>query len=194
MKTIAIIGAGYSGLSLAMNIARLTTTPLNIILFDQSNQFGEGPAYRTRCLSHLLNVPAGKMSAFPDLPDDFVNWCQQQPDLSAFVREGVSVHDEFMPRAWYSRYLKHRFDVAQDESLIQFECIGEAVTAVHPQQQGWQLNSADGSSWEANDVVLAIGNSEPHQSGPLAGCDHKNIIKNPGSTMISIKLSPQTAS
>ena len=32
---------------------------------------GRGIAYGTRDRAHLLNVPAGKMSAWPDRPDDF---------------------------------------------------------------------------------------------------------------------------
>jgi uncharacterized NAD(P)/FAD-binding protein YdhS len=46
---------------------------------ERASRFAIGRPYATPNRNHLLNVPAGRMSAFADLPDDFVHWLQQQP-------------------------------------------------------------------------------------------------------------------
>src|SRR5260370_6982532 len=75
-KTIAIIGGGVSGTLTAFHLVR-QRTPARVILIDQRADFGLGLAYSTPSLRHLLNVPAGKISALPDQPDPFLNWLRQ---------------------------------------------------------------------------------------------------------------------
>ncbi|WP_238361081.1 FAD/NAD(P)-binding protein [Iningainema tapete] len=62
-NTIAIIGGGFSGTLVAVNMMRNATMPLLIKLIERNQQIGRGVAYGTPVNCHLLNVPAGKMSA-----------------------------------------------------------------------------------------------------------------------------------
>jgi len=41
---------------------------------------GRGVAYGTACDSHLLNVPAKDMSAFPQYPEHFLSWAKSNYD------------------------------------------------------------------------------------------------------------------
>ncbi len=71
--TIAIIGAGFSGTLLAVNL--LNQTDARVILIERlPERVGRGVAYSTKESNHLLNVRASNMSAFPDDPDHFVTW------------------------------------------------------------------------------------------------------------------------
>ena len=80
---VAIVGAGYSGLSLALNLHGQIRQALDILLFQAGRDFGPGTAYSTPYPYHLLNVPAKGMSAFASRPDDFVNWLlAHRPGLS----------------------------------------------------------------------------------------------------------------
>ena len=74
MKTIAIIGGGFSGTLAAVNLACLADNPVRIVVINFGNPIGRGVAYGTKQIEHLLNVPAGNMSAFPDQPFHFVEW------------------------------------------------------------------------------------------------------------------------
>jgi uncharacterized NAD(P)/FAD-binding protein YdhS len=67
-------------------------------------QFGRGAAYSTGNPSHLLNVPAGRMSAFHDQPRDFLEWLQQtrDPDLASPITE-----HSFVSRRLYGAYIRH---------------------------------------------------------------------------------------
>ena len=63
--TIAIVGAGFSGSLVAAHLLKTATRPLIIKLIERSQEIGKGIAYGTQTTGHLLNVSAGKMSAFP---------------------------------------------------------------------------------------------------------------------------------
>src|SRR5438874_13733830 len=80
--TIAIIGGGASGTLTAFHLVR-RRTPARVILIDQQSDFGLGLAYSTPSLRHLLNVPAGKISALPDQPDHLLNWLRRNHDPGA---------------------------------------------------------------------------------------------------------------
>src|ERR1700712_2544610 len=71
---IAIVGAGFSGTLLALHLLQRVPPHTRVVLIERNAQFGRGPAYSTGNSSHLLNVPAGKMSAFHSRPGDFLQW------------------------------------------------------------------------------------------------------------------------
>src|SRR3981081_3771675 len=96
--TIAIIGGGVSGALTAFHLVR-QGTPARVILIDQRPGFGLGLAYSTPSLRHLLNVPAGKISALPDQPDHFLNWLRKNHDPAATEKT-------FAPRAVLGLYLQ----------------------------------------------------------------------------------------
>lgn len=68
---VAIIGAGFSGTMVAVHLLRRTDSQLTVGLVERNSEFARGLAYRTRDLSHRLNVPAAKMGAFPDDVEGF---------------------------------------------------------------------------------------------------------------------------
>src|SRR5579872_2070048 len=78
-RVIAIIGGGFTGSMAFANLVRFGAQadfPLHIVLIDRQPAFGEGIAYRTNDPRHLLNVPAARMSAWPDRPDDFLEFAR----------------------------------------------------------------------------------------------------------------------
>src|SRR5262249_17492271 len=92
---IAVIGAGFTGTLLAWHLGE---AGLDSILIGEGESFGRGRAYSTSRMEHLLNVPAGGMSAFPDDPDHFLGWLRDA---------GHDFHaTDFVPRRIYGRYLQ----------------------------------------------------------------------------------------
>src|SRR5689334_5163479 len=98
-RTIAIVGGGFSGTLVAANLLRSQhwgTT--RIVLIERSADMARGKAYANREHRYLLNVPAGRMSARPSSPLDFLTFAQQRiPDATA---------EDFLPRALYGDYLE----------------------------------------------------------------------------------------
>jgi uncharacterized NAD(P)/FAD-binding protein YdhS len=96
-RSIAIIGGGFSGTLLAVHLLRRAPSGVRISLIERSTRFATGLAYGTQHAGHLLNVPAGRMGAFHDKPDDFLSWLQVPQD--AGIRERNVSADAFLPVA-----------------------------------------------------------------------------------------------
>src|ERR1700751_5698603 len=97
ITTIPIIGGGESGSLTAFHLVR-QGAPARVILIDQRPELGLGLAYSTPSLRHLLNVPAGKISALPSETYHFLKWLQANYDTEATPAT-------FAPRAVFGRYI-----------------------------------------------------------------------------------------
>jgi len=151
--TIAIIGEGVSGTLTAFHLVR-QGTPARVILIDQRPDFGLGLAYSTPSLRHLLNVPAGKISALPDQPDHFLNWLRRNQDPAATEKT-------FAPRAVFGRYIQ---SLLKSTSPLEQEIA--TVVDVRLQDSGAVLTLDNGCELRADLIVLATGNFDP---APLPG-------------------------
>ena len=152
-KTIAIIGGGVSGTLTAFHLVRQRTSA-RVILIDSRPDFGLGLAYSTPSLRHLLNVPAGKVSALPDRPDHFLNWLRENYDSTA-------TETAFAPRAVFGRYIQSLLT-----STRPLEQEIATVVDVRLQGSGGVLTLDNGSELRADLIVLATGNFDP---APLPG-------------------------
>jgi uncharacterized NAD(P)/FAD-binding protein YdhS len=72
MTRIAIIGAGLSGRLLALNLSRQASSAVSILMIDRGGPHYMGPAYSDDADYLLLNVPAGRMGAFSNDPQQFL--------------------------------------------------------------------------------------------------------------------------
>ena len=137
---MAIVGGGAAGVLAAAQVRR-RRADAQVTVIDASGRPGTGAAYGTPDAGHLLNVPAGRMSAWPDDPDDFCRWLD---------RHAVATLDGFAPRIAYGRYLG---DVLTDAGarVEMSEAIG--LTPGAPSR----LTLADGRVLAADAVALATG-------------------------------------
>lgn len=163
--TVLVVGGGFSGTMTAAQLLRKAEnsgTPLRVVLTERRGTLGEGVAYSTPDEAHLLNVPAGRMSAWPDRPGDFVEWVTK--NIRA-VEPG-----EFVPRCWFGRYVRETLvDVSRQAVHSKCDTVLDEVRRItrHP-DSGWIVHFARGSSLVVDDVVLAIGHRPP--ADPLAAC------------------------
>src|ERR1700722_7836614 len=103
MKSVVIIGGGFSGTITAINLARLSPAPLQITIIDQNSAPCRGIAYSTRNASHLLNVLARNMSALADQPNHFVEWLGTRSEYLDVPN--AAIRETFVPRKVYGDYL-----------------------------------------------------------------------------------------
>ncbi len=156
--TIAIIGAGFSGSLLALHLLRRCPRA-RIVLIERNRQFGRGLAYATGNDSHLLNVPAGRMSAFHDRPGDFVDWLRRQ---EAGGRDGIPFDaGSFVPRRLFGAYVRHLLNSElKGGEAGRLELLrGEVIDIV---EAGALLLTLDRErAVEAHVAVVALGNFPP---------------------------------
>jgi uncharacterized NAD(P)/FAD-binding protein YdhS len=153
ITTIAIIGGGVSGTLMGFHMVRKGTSA-RVILIDHRPDFGLGLAYSTPSLRHLLNVPAGKISALPDQPDHFLHWLRRN-------HEPAATGKTFAPRAVFGRYIQSLL-----KSTSQLDLEIATVIDVGLQNVGAVLRLDNGCELRADLVVLATGNFDP---APLPG-------------------------
>lgn len=162
-QTIAIIGGGLSGSLVAANLLKNATIPISIKLIERNSEIGKGVAYGTPQDCHLLNVPAGKMSAFPDDPDHFSRWLHtngyQQVTTSTFVQRKV-----------YGNYIQEILEEAQANAptYVEFErIVGEAIS-IDTTIQNVRIYLNNGRRLNAQKAVLALGNFPASLPEPIA--------------------------
>jgi uncharacterized NAD(P)/FAD-binding protein YdhS len=157
---IAIVGGGCSGLLVAAQLFR-QGFPGNITIIEPRAALGRGLAYSTPFDEHLLNVPAGKMSALPGEPSHFLDWLR----ASRFPNAEPAL---FAPRKVYGEYLESVLD--REVKRGRFTHVRAEVTAIGSNGSIAELTLGDGSTFEAVRVVLALGNpaSSPNPAPPLA--------------------------
>ena len=158
--TVAVIGAGFSGMLTALHLAAHPQGPV-VRLIERSRAFGRGAAYATANPDHLLNVRVSNMSAYPDDPDHFTRWLARH--------EGWSSHGGFVTRGVYGDYLQDLLREAL-ETTTPGRLLLEQDEAVDVQRagEGWRVRLALGREIEAGAVVLALGVLRP---APPAAAD-----------------------
>ena len=155
-RTLAIVGGGFSGSVLACALLTRSAHRYQRLLLIDRGVPGRGLAYAEQAYPLLLNVPAGRMSAEPHQPLDFVHFAQRR--LS-----GAQAHD-FLPRALYGDYLQQKLATAARAALpaLRLEHVrGEAVALARASPSGWQLLLTDGRRIVTHELVLALGNPPP---------------------------------
>ncbi len=177
LRTIVIVGAGFSGTLVAANLLRRPPVgPTRLILVERAEAAGRGVAYADRVFPYLLNVPAGRMSADPSVPDEFLQ----------FVRKRIpgATAEDFLPRSLYGEYLQEVLLAAQLSAPrnIHFEIWRGEVRAIRRIERHLplQLELADGRKITADDVVLALGNPPPATLPAAASIvDHPAYVDDP---------------
>ncbi len=158
-KTVTIIGGGFSGTLVATQFMKqhLGNEELQIILIERAPRFARGFAYSTNSPKHFLNVPAGKMSAFVEDSNHFLDWVQKRnPTISP---------SSFVPRMLYGEYLENvLFQADQSKaSNIKFKRINDEALniSIDQKEKKATVYLESGINIKTDHVILAVGNYPP---------------------------------
>ncbi len=171
MKTVAIVGGGFSGTMAAVNLARLSNSPLHVLLINSRYPLGRGVAYGTNRLEHVLNVAARNMSAVPDHPDHFLDWLRTRVEYRDLPEP--QLRETFVPRRVFGDYLRglllnylHPIDEHHPATITVIE---DEVTDIVAEDDGRaEVLLKSGASRRADRVLLATGNQPPAAIGSEA--------------------------
>jgi uncharacterized NAD(P)/FAD-binding protein YdhS len=156
--SIAVIGAGFSGLMCAIHLLlkSLGDGP-RIYLIEQSEAFGLGAAYATDSGRHVLNTRAGNMSVFPDHPRHFLEWLQAQPGS-----DGITAAT-FITRRTYGEYLQGilRDAACGAHAAGRLYLVPDEVVSLQRCAEGFALSLKVGKVLTVDAAILATGNAPP---------------------------------
>jgi len=182
---VAIVGGGFSGAMVAYHLLRNQKVSFKINLIEPCGDLGKGVAYSTTQPEHLLNVPAGKMSALPDKPDHFLAWLHTR---------GLNVDPgQFVSRSLFGDYINSLLQVARASSLSsQFVHHRTKAVGAIPHGESLVIELKSGLQITSSKIVFALGNSPPQQlpfiSDSLA--KNRNYIANPWEPGVLKDISP----
>ena len=188
-RVIAIIGGGFTGTMTLANLLRLgqdAPVPLHLVLIDRQPAMGEGVAYRTNDSRHLLNVPAGKMSAWPDRPDDFLAFAR--------ARDPSVGPGDFVQRRLYGQYVRQTLlDQAETSNdRVSVELIRDEATSLSPaSSSGWTVTTAGGRKLRADSAIITLGHRPPDDdlARRLEGPRHR-FVADPWATLVLSQIGP----
>jgi uncharacterized NAD(P)/FAD-binding protein YdhS len=176
-RTIAIIGAGFSGTVLAVNLLRRASAdPTRIVLIERRAEIGRGVAYQRGGYPHLLNVPAARMSADSREPMQFVRFAQ--------ARDAHCQADQFLPRRLYGEYLQELLQQAARtvQAPVSFEQVraeAQAIYRIDPAGP-YLVSLSNQQRILADDVVLAGGDPPPAATASATAIErHPSYICDP---------------
>ncbi|HEY3740046.1 MAG TPA: FAD/NAD(P)-binding protein, partial [Bryobacteraceae bacterium] len=151
---VVIVGAGCSGSLVATHLLRQAhSVHLDIVDLRAS---GRGLAYSTAWDQHLLNVRAGRMSAFGSEPNHFLEWLGKNGHPEATT-------DSFVPRKVFGSYIQDLLESAIRAASTKDRLRHHWSTAVGLLHDGTtaRVFLANGERITADRVVLALGNPAP---------------------------------
>ena len=150
-KSVAIVGAGFSGSLLAINILRHAGPDATLI--ERRAVFGRGTAYTAPHPSHLLNVRAGNMSALSDRPQHFAEWC---------TARGLGGGGDFAQRKMYGEYLGELLERSSARAGDRLHLINDDVVGAEVTDDHVTLRFANAPEQRFDALVVAVGNLPPH--------------------------------
>ncbi len=170
-RRVLIVGGGFCGVVTAVQLLRQAREPLTVQLVEQPERLARGLAYGTPDAQHLLNVPAGNMSALAEDADHFLRHLMAQAP-------GAWHAGSFVPRGMYGQYLRALLDqalAAHRTGPVRLELVAGQVTGVQPGRDGQpaQASLADGRPLLADAVVLATGHAAA--AHPLGEADRNTL-------------------
>lgn len=157
-RQIVIVGGGASGTLVAAQLLRQgRDRPTTVVLVEPSPTVGRGLAYGTTDALHRLNVPAGRLSAFPDDPGHFVRWVQ--------ASDPAAGEWSYLPRRTYGRYLQDVLaDAVEGAGATRLHLVqgtAELVRPVETRPGLGLLMLTNGRCLPYDRLVLATGHSRP---------------------------------
>lgn len=159
-KKILIVGGGLSGSLLALQFAGRKDADAIIMLEKDPQLLGRGIAYHHDFTHQPLNVVAAGMSLFPDRPDHFVKWLEQNAFRYNHLLTSVSPKT-FVPRKIFGDYIVEHLQKAHHEHAASFQIRIDEVLAIEKNNEKLQATLESGLVLQADHVVLALGNFPP---------------------------------
>ncbi|MGG7036802.1 MAG: FAD/NAD(P)-binding protein [Flavobacterium sp.] len=182
MKTIGIIGAGFTGTMTAVQLIKKSNNPCEIIIINESETLNKGFAYNPYSDKHLLNVIAGKMSAFPEEPNHFIDWVMERPEFKNKDRELIS--NSFLPRKIFGEYIvtiwENYLHIAKSKNIV-ITVIDSFVVDLEKKTDIIQLHLSNDTKLKIDYCVITTGNHIPRNpkiKNP-AFYQSKNYFQNP---------------
>ena len=160
MKSICIIGGGFSGISSAIQLIKKSSNIQITILDDKF--ISKGIAYNPYSNKQLLNVVTSKMSIFDDEPNDFLNWVMSKELYKNEDKEIIS--QSFLSRKLYGEYLTETWEeyinIAANKN-IKLNIFNDTAINMDIDNSTITITTKNNQKIISDYCILATGNDTP---------------------------------
>ncbi len=167
---ITIIGGGFSGAVTAVQLVRKATGPLVIDIIEPREMLGGGVAYSAADPAHRINVPASRMTVFPEDPCQFDRWMRMCATLARDPAALWSDGSAFPQRGVFGRYVAGLVaDAAREKPDVTIRHEREAAVHIAADAGGFTVRLQTGKALRADLVILAVSHPPPAVPRALLG-------------------------
>lgn len=180
---VTIVGGGFSGASVAVQLTRATRDPLDIGIVEPRPEVGYGLAYSSDDADHRVNgVPAIHL-VDPSDPDAFVRWCAAEA-LASSDPEAMSADGRlFVRRREFGRFVAHALGRAAQHAKdrVRIAHHRERAVDIAADDVALSVTTDARARLETDLLVIATGNAQPRLPSPFAPAlaDHPAIVSSP---------------
>jgi uncharacterized NAD(P)/FAD-binding protein YdhS len=181
-RSVAVIGGGFCGAFFAAQLARHSQVPVRVTIIEPRAMLGGGVAYSTTDPAHRINVPAARMTLFPDKATDFDDWFRRsgglEADPEALWRDGSA----YPRRAVFGHYVAGIVAGEHDANpLASIEHVRDQAIYVERVGEAYTIHLAQGGIIAAEIIVLATSHPPPGLPAMIASrlADDPGLIANP---------------
>lgn len=167
---IALVGAGFSALSLLQQWRERGAAPAGVIVYADPREAFTGLAYADAAGQSLLNTRAADLGLSPTQPAAFADWL----GLAGADRDG------FRARTDYGAYLRAQWADLLQAPPFPIDIVSMRADGLEPEGRGFRIQAGDRRD-RVDAVVLATG---PLPAAPLPMLDadvrsHPSYIDDP---------------
>jgi uncharacterized NAD(P)/FAD-binding protein YdhS len=174
--TIAVVGGGAACVAflhhLIEHISLAAAKRVQVRIFEPRSMIGPGLAYQPDLDSLLLNRAVETMSVSAGDFSTFTSWVRwkvhHKDELKVILQRDLS--SSYVARELFGRYLHEFFRETREHAVSKGLAIDIVQREVHSIQRGTRyVMHTDDATYEADSVLLAIGNTGQHDHYGLAG-------------------------
>lgn len=155
---VAIVGGGYTGAILALQLLRRAAAGARIAVIEPRAELGSGVAYATLAEQHCINVPADRMGVSAAPPDRFDIWLKtRHPEL---IGDGDPEYT-YVPRRWFGIFVRDRLADAIRTSGAEFRHVQAEAIFARAAEGGAEIALSDRTKLHARHVVIAVSHGLP---------------------------------
>lgn len=172
---IAVVGGGFTGAAFAVHFRLRHQGQARVVVFERRARLGLGLAYGTDDPAHRINVPAGRMTLYPEQPDSFLDHVRRsgivENDPEALAGDGLV----YPRRSDFGAYVAGEVEQHIRRGDIEHRRTG--VAGIARSDCRWVVTGEDGSSLIADIVVLAVSHPSPGLPSALSHLEgHPKLV------------------
>jgi uncharacterized NAD(P)/FAD-binding protein YdhS len=158
---VAVIGGGFSGAALAIHLQTYLPAGVAVrtLVFEPRETLGTGLAYSTSEPTSRINVPAGRMTVYPDQPEHFTDYLARTDALASDADAVLENGNAYPQRSVFGAYVTSEIAPLLSSGTVTHH--RSPVVHVEHLPDGWLLQTADGEEHFADITVIATSHPPP---------------------------------